>query len=256
MDSKTNSPLVMDQDEVTPVYAFDDTALNRIMPVCQVLRFPDIMDPEVLRTSLESLLEIGNWKKLRGRWRLDVSLSSLVRNRPHSPIGIVERIVDSTKTEIWPVLIPPEWPQSMSDLTDSKGDHPILGLHVMSFDDATIVVLNYSHVLMDGGGSSAFMEAWTNVVNGRQADVAPLPGAWSDPVDPIRQDINQNDAEPFVLQDRGIDMGDFLPDDKAAKVQDPLWDMSSPESRWRTICITSRAAELILMEAYDTMPSN
>lgn len=57
---------------MTPVYAFDDTALNRVMPVCQVLRFPDIMDADVLRTSLEKLLEIGDWNKLRGRWRLDV----------------------------------------------------------------------------------------------------------------------------------------------------------------------------------------
>ncbi|KAJ0103937.1 hypothetical protein J7T55_010954 [Diaporthe amygdali] len=220
----------MDEDKITPVYAFDDTALNRVMPVCQVLRFPDIMDPEVLRTSLKSLLEIGNWKKLRGRWRLD--------------------------TEIWPVLIPPEWPQSMSDLADPKSDLPILGLHVISFSNATVVALNYSHVLMDGGGANAFMKAWTNVVNGRQADVAPLAGAWSDPLDLIRQEIEQNGTEKFVLQDRVIDMGDFLPDDKDAKVQDPLWDMSSPESRWRIICLTSRAADAILKQARDSLPSD
>lgn len=72
----------------------------------------------------------------------------------------------------------------------------------------------------------------------------------------MRQDIKQNGAEPFVLQDRVIDMGDFLPDDKTDKVQDPLWYMSSPESRWRTICLTSRVADLILKEARDTMPSD
>lgn len=52
---------------MTPVYTFDDTALNRIMPVCQVLRFRDIMDADVLRASLETLLDIGDWRKLRGR---------------------------------------------------------------------------------------------------------------------------------------------------------------------------------------------
>lgn len=62
----------MDGDTVTPVYAFDDTALNRVMPVCQVLRFPNVMDADTLRTSLGTLLEIGDWRKLRGRWRLDV----------------------------------------------------------------------------------------------------------------------------------------------------------------------------------------
>jgi len=110
----------------------------------------------------------------------------------------------------------------MSDLTEKTGDHPILGLHVMSLHNATFVVLNYNHVLMDGGGSNAFMKAWTNVVNGRQVDVAPLAGAWSDPLDLIREDIKQNGAEKFVLQDRVIDMGDFLPDDNAAPVQDPI----------------------------------
>lgn len=58
---------------MTPVYAFDDTTLNRIMPVCQVLRFRDIMDVKILRTSLETLLDNGDWRKLRGRWKLDVS---------------------------------------------------------------------------------------------------------------------------------------------------------------------------------------
>ncbi|KAG6358145.1 hypothetical protein INS49_014029 [Diaporthe citri] len=62
----------------------------------------------------------------------------------------------------------------MAHLTDQKGDYPILGLHVMSFEDATVVILNYNHVLMDGGGSKAFLKAWTNVVNGRQGNVVPL----------------------------------------------------------------------------------
>lgn len=142
----------------------------------------------------------------------------------------------------------------MSDLTDPKGDHPILGLHVMSFDDATVIILNYSHVLMDGGGSNALMKAWTNVVNGRKADIAPLSGAWSDRLDLIRDDIKQNGADEFVLQDRVIDMGDFLPDDKATPVQDPMWDMSSPDSRWRVICLTHRAVEVILKQARNTLP--
>lgn len=124
----------------------------------------------------------------------------------------------------------------------------------MSFDNATVVALNYNHVLMDGGSSNAFMKAWTNVVNGRQAHVALISGAWSDPLDLIRDDIKQNGADDFVLKDRVIDMGDFLPDDKDTPVQDPIWDMSSPGSRWRVICLTSRAAEMILKQARDTVP--
>lgn len=72
MGLNITATLETDGDKVTPVYTFDDTALNRIMPVCQVLRFRDIMDADVLRASLETLLDIGDWRKLRGRWRLDV----------------------------------------------------------------------------------------------------------------------------------------------------------------------------------------
>lgn len=124
----------------------------------------------------------------------------------------------------------------------------------MSFDNATIVVINYNHVLMDGGGFNAFMKEWTNVINGRQADVAPLAGAWSDPLDIIRNDIEMKGAEDFLLQHRVIDMGDFLPDDQGTTVQDSGWDMSSPESCWRVICLTSRAVAVILKQARDTLP--
>lgn len=171
-----------------------------------------------------------------------------------TPVRNAERVINEQKTELWPVLIPPEWPQDMSDLTDPKSDHPILGLHVMSFDNATVIVLNYSHVLMDGGGSNALMKAWMNVVDDRKADIAPLSGAWSDQLELIREDIKQNGADEFVLQDRVIDMGEFLPDDKATPVQDPIWDMSSPDSRWRVICLTHRAVEVILKQARNTLP--
>lgn len=73
------SALETDGDKVTPVYTFDDTVLNRIMPVCQVIRFRDIMDADILRKSLETLLDIGDWRKLRGRWRLHVSRSWIFR---------------------------------------------------------------------------------------------------------------------------------------------------------------------------------
>lgn len=100
MGSHTTSTLAVDVDKITPVYAFDDTALNRVMPVCQVLRFLDILDPDVLRTSLETLLEIGDWKKLRGRWRIDVGeeiiSGSIVSNPVDRVAGFGELIHSCT----------------------------------------------------------------------------------------------------------------------------------------------------------------
>jgi len=41
-----------------------------------MLRFDDVMDPENLRMSLSRLLEIGDWKKLGARLRMNVSTTN------------------------------------------------------------------------------------------------------------------------------------------------------------------------------------
>lgn len=58
-------------DQVVQLYPFDDTALNRCMPVWGILRFSEILDAAKLRDSLAALTEINDWRKLRGRLRLD-----------------------------------------------------------------------------------------------------------------------------------------------------------------------------------------
>ena len=62
-------------DDVLKLHSFDDTALNRIMAVTGLLRYDAVLDANKLRDSLVDLLHIGEWKKLRGRLRLNVSTS-------------------------------------------------------------------------------------------------------------------------------------------------------------------------------------
>lgn len=62
-------------DDVLTLHSFDDTALNRIMAVTGMLRYDAVLDADKLRDSLVDLLHIGEWKKLRGRLRLNVSTS-------------------------------------------------------------------------------------------------------------------------------------------------------------------------------------
>jgi hypothetical protein len=61
-------------DDVMPLHAFDDTALNRIMAVTGLFRYNSVLDANLLRNSLTELLHIGDWKKLRGRLRLNVRI--------------------------------------------------------------------------------------------------------------------------------------------------------------------------------------
>lgn len=74
MGSINQLPPKSDRDEVFPVHQFDDTALNRIMNVTGLFRFDAVLEANKLRDSLSTLLHVGDWRKLRGRLRLNVSL--------------------------------------------------------------------------------------------------------------------------------------------------------------------------------------
>lgn len=53
-------------------------------------------------------------------------------------------------------------------------DDPQLGLHVVSFADATLVSFNWSHVTSDAMGMQAVVRAMSLVLAGREAEVPPL----------------------------------------------------------------------------------
>ena len=58
----------------------------------------------------------------------------------------------------------------------------MLGLHIVSFTDATLVTLFWSHILLDGMGRRAFLDAWSLVLQGREDEVIPVHGVETDPM--------------------------------------------------------------------------
>ena len=58
-------------DEVLPVHVFDNVIGLRV-PICLTLRFDEVLDAQKLVRSLARLAELGDWKKLGGRLRLNV----------------------------------------------------------------------------------------------------------------------------------------------------------------------------------------
>jgi hypothetical protein len=60
-------------------------------------------------------------------------------------------------------------------------DEPPLGLHIVTFLDATLVSLSWPHTFLDAMGRKSLMEAWTLTLHGRDDEVAPLAGVLSDP---------------------------------------------------------------------------
>lgn len=302
-DSNMGSILNDGVDEMLPVHAFDDTALNRVMLNTGLIRYRAVLDGVKLSDALENLFQIGEWKKLRGRLRLNVSLSGMdiaafyrekLTQRQakdkleiHVPLKVTpqrpairykqtalsipidshpgfSQLAQTTRAsgvqpaiagfpdDLLSILVPQGWPRTLQDYVDPRTDEPIFGLHVITFTDTTLVVLKYSHVIMDGGGSEALMRAWSNVLRGRGDLVPPLGGARNDPLDTIRE--CREAAEPYVLADKRIESAFLMPDDGKAPPSGPDWDTSSPESRWRTISLSPDALTSIIAEAKISVP--
>ncbi|KFA47941.1 hypothetical protein S40293_09126 [Stachybotrys chartarum IBT 40293] len=270
-------------DQIFPIHAFDDSALNRSMVVTGLLRYSALLNASKLRDSLITLLHTGDWKKLRGRLRFNddgnlyISVPPAAADRPalkykHTNLGIpiaqhssFSNIATSKPTSaIQPAiadsdniatgLVPPDWPRSLAEFTNPQRDEPIIGLHIVSFSDTTLVVLMFSHILMDGAGIAAFLSAWSSVVAGAQK-IMPLIGAREDPLDVFR--LSKDYGAPFVLADQKVDGAALMPMSLSEDTQPPDadWDISLPGTRWRVISLSRAAASSLVQEACESMPT-
>lgn len=69
---KDNPAIIYADDDVYPVHTLDDTPTMRSILITWTICFNDVLDADKLQSSLSTLLEIGDWKKLGGRLRLKV----------------------------------------------------------------------------------------------------------------------------------------------------------------------------------------
>lgn len=74
-------------------------------------------------------------------------------------------------------------------------DRSVLSLHIVSFNDATIVVLHWIHAAFDAMAKKAILQAWTQMLDGREDEIA-TPVSFRE--DPLR-DVGKNPAEPHRL---------------------------------------------------------
>jgi hypothetical protein len=66
-------PPRIESDDVYPVHMLDNSKTLRSIVVTWTLCFNDSLDADNLHASLSKLLEIGDWRKVGGRLRLQVS---------------------------------------------------------------------------------------------------------------------------------------------------------------------------------------
>lgn len=64
-----------EDDEIYPVHFIDQGGIIRQSIINYTFRYHAVLDPGKLRDSLVQLLEIGDWRKLGGRLRLNVRMA-------------------------------------------------------------------------------------------------------------------------------------------------------------------------------------
>ncbi|KAK5651414.1 hypothetical protein OQA88_12502 [Cercophora sp. LCS_1] len=227
-------PSRVETDEVYPLHMLDDTKTLRGIVVTWTLRFNDVLDPEKLHASLSRLLDIGDWRKLGGRVRLDDNGAlELHVPRPFSPdrpavtysrrSALAVNIEDDPVASRLPMATIDDGPSVRAVSAESlrvfaaaaaaaseegaletlddflHRDVPQLSLHITSFNNATLVGLSWPHTLMDVMGQQALLHAWSLVLAGREDQVPPVLGAREDAICAAADDTPVQDREPFRL---------------------------------------------------------
>lgn len=194
-------------DIVYPTHMIDNVSVLKFLVMAWTMRFNDVLNADKLHKSLAELLTVGDWKKLGGRLRyghnrrgaLEVHVPTTYTNeRPavsyshqHYDISIEEHKVANLLPKAssrpstfpgasgpWDFGIPPGAAGSLKDYTSR--DVPMIGLHIITFQDATIVTMTWPHVLFDAVGFSHLIEAWSAVLAGLKERVPKVMGAKQD----------------------------------------------------------------------------
>lgn len=88
----------------------------------------------------------------------------------------------------------PDHASKFSDWADT--DHPALSVHVVSFDDATLLTISWPHVFLDALGRQSLLQAWIAVLDGREEDV---PAFVPFHIDPAHEIAKGGDPKKHVL---------------------------------------------------------
>ncbi|TLD33371.1 hypothetical protein PspLS_01184 [Pyricularia sp. CBS 133598] len=186
-------------DDVFQLNVMDRAGAISNMMGWTMLRFDQVLDPVMLRETLVSVINTGDWRKLGGRFRrnskghLEIHVpKEFTEQRPalgfshavHTcrvqdhelgrqlPTYEPEEICLAPSPTTFHEFAQPEGvPQTLNDYLCS--DLPQLWLHIVSFEDATLTCLTWPHATMDGAGLSELLMAWAYTLAGLPKEVPP-----------------------------------------------------------------------------------
>ncbi|KAH9228049.1 hypothetical protein K456DRAFT_1774996 [Colletotrichum gloeosporioides 23] len=216
-------PSIVPTDTIVPLSAGDDNFVNKSIVMLFMMRFDDVLDPDKLRVSLEKLLERDGWRKLGARLRLNANKKleyhipteygpkrpAIAYSHVTFQVDIEEHPLASRlpKASLKPAVVGDSTdflefshafngPKSLDDYI--YYDRPQLALHIVSFNNATLVSLNWLHTLFDALGRQELITAWTAMLDGRENDIKPFHGFDDDPL----ADLGTKPKEEYVLADK------------------------------------------------------
>ncbi|KAF5121964.1 Transcriptional regulator sdnM [Metarhizium anisopliae] len=210
-------------DRVIPLRRLDDLPHGGRTGMFMTLLFNDVLDPFKLRDGLETLATLKGWDKIGARFRYDrkgrlyyhiPAIFTEDRRAVHfchirHDMLMAEHTVASQMQKLrasqGPKIVAdimafrslwahPSIPTKFSEYLQS--DVPQLGLVVVSFRDATLVVLRWFHTLFDMPGMAELLRAWSSIVNGNLNQVSTPHDASEDPL----ADLGLHPTEPYLLE--------------------------------------------------------
>lgn len=126
---------------------------------------------------------------------MDISKHALASRLP-TPTdgGSVQNGADSFEE----LAAPEDAPRSLDDFLTR--DVAQLGLHVISFTDATMVSITWPHTMSDALGLQALVTNWSRVLAGKEDEVVPLLGVEDDPLATVGKGEMHKTEEPWALR--------------------------------------------------------
>ncbi|KAH8658103.1 hypothetical protein BX600DRAFT_482584 [Xylariales sp. PMI_506] len=230
---KGTPPPTVPTDTIMPCHINDDIQANRNSVVYIMFKYDDVLDHEKLHAGLVKLISRDGWRKLGGRMRLNsdgkleyhvpakfdesrpavaythTEFTSSIRDHPSAsqiPEATSEPTVVGDYTQLDDIFIPPTGAKEFRDYIFT--DAPQLGLHIVTFTDATLMSLSWNHVVADGMGLKAILDGWSLAVQGRDDEIPTFYGVDKSPLEPLG--TKTEELEPYKLADRYMSRGQVL----------------------------------------------
>ncbi|KAL2192814.1 hypothetical protein P885DRAFT_81827 [Corynascus similis CBS 632.67] len=230
LSRRRTAPQRVPTDQVVPVGFFDDTIIFRTFVLYTLFVFDDVLDVQKLHSSLERVVARPGWNKLGARLRrndrgeLEHHIpASFSQDRP--AVGFDYKDLSDLAKEDHPVASriprPPQNgrpavvgnPDDLSDLVYGPdvprrlddylyADRPQIGMRIVSFKNATVVVVHWIHLTCDAMAKKALLEAWMLMLRGKEDEI-PEPLA---PDNYVLENIGKNPTKPHALADRRMSM--------------------------------------------------